>query len=104
MNIKNIEKARDWFSVLQTSRKTQTAVMTLGPGQSSGEKSEAHEKSEQVLIVLKGEVSAEVEGRTKTLKKHDVILIPAGTKHKFTNKSRETCVTFNTYSPPEYDS
>ena len=78
--------------------------MTLGPGQSSGEKSESHEKSEQVLIVLKGEVSAEVEGRTKTLKKHDVILIPAGTKHKFTNKSRGTCVTFNTYSPPEYES
>ena len=35
MNVKNIREARDWFSVLQTSGKTQTAVMILNPGQSS---------------------------------------------------------------------
>jgi mannose-6-phosphate isomerase-like protein (cupin superfamily) len=102
MEIKNIADADEWFSVLQTSKKTQTAVMTLKPGQSSGEEAEAHKESEQVLIVLEGEVVAEVEGKTGTMKKHDLILIPAGTKHKFTNKSRENAITFNTYSPPEY--
>ena len=102
MDVKNIRDAKEWFSVLQTSKKAQTAVMALKPGQSSGDEAEAHEDSEQVLIVLEGEVFAEVEDKTKTLKKWDLILIPAGTKHKFTNKSKAEVITFNTYSPPEY--
>jgi len=102
MNIKNLREADDWFSVLQTSGKTQTALMTLKPGQSSGEEPEAHEKSEQVLLVLEGEVVAEIEGERKTMKTRDVVIIPPGTCHKFTNESKEPVVTFNTYSPPEY--
>ncbi|HTG45105.1 MAG TPA: cupin domain-containing protein [Verrucomicrobiae bacterium] len=102
MNVKRMEGAKEWFSVLQTSRNTQTAVMTLKPGQSSGEEAEAHEKSEQVLVVISGEVFAEVEAETKLLSRGDVILIPPGTRHKFTNRGPADCVTFNTYSPPEY--
>src|SRR5262245_18618409 len=102
MNVKNVDDSGDWFSVLQTSDKTQTAVMTLKPGQSSGQKMEAHENSEQVLVVLEGEVCAEVGSGTKTLKERDVIVIPAGVRHRFTNKGPRDCVTFNTYSPPEY--
>jgi mannose-6-phosphate isomerase-like protein (cupin superfamily) len=45
---------------------TQTAVMTLGPAKAVAKNTESHQKSEQVLIVLKGEVLAEVEGRTRT--------------------------------------
>jgi mannose-6-phosphate isomerase-like protein (cupin superfamily) len=102
MNVKNMQEAADWFSVLQTSSKTQTAVMTLEPGRNSGEEAEAHEKSEQVLLVLHGEVLAEVGEEKQTLRHGDVILIPAGVKHKFTNVSGKRCITFNTYSPPEY--
>src|SRR4051794_7048935 len=102
MNVKNVRDGDDWFSVLQTSKKTQTAVMTLKAGQSSGEEPEAHEKSEQVLLVLKGEVVAQLAGKRKTLHEGDSIVIPPGTKHKFTNKAAHQCVTFNTYSPPEY--
>lgn len=82
MNVKNLRAATDWFSVLQTGKSTQTAMMTLEAGQSSGPRPEAHKQSEQVLLVLQGEVVAEVEGKTKTLKERDVILIPAGAKHK----------------------
>ena len=88
--------------MLQTGSKTQTAVMILEPGKSSGAEPEAHEQSEQVLVVLEGEVLAEVAGEKKTLKEWDVIVIPPGMKHKFTNSSAKRCVTFNTYSPPEY--
>jgi mannose-6-phosphate isomerase-like protein (cupin superfamily) len=102
IQVRNIRDAADWFLILQTSKKTQTAVMTLQPGQSSGEKAEAHENSEQVLLVLQGEVFAEIEGTRRTLKEWDAILIPAGMPHKFTNKSQREAVTFNTYSPPEY--
>jgi len=31
MNVTNIEKAKDWFEVLQTGERSQTAMMTLAP-------------------------------------------------------------------------
>ena len=102
MNVKNVAGKSDGFEVLQTGSKVQTAVMALDPGQGSGAKAEAHEQSEQVLIVLEGEVLAELQDGSRTLKRGDVILIPAGVPHKFTNVSKERCLTFNTYSPPEY--
>jgi mannose-6-phosphate isomerase-like protein (cupin superfamily) len=102
MNIKNISDATDWFQVLQTGKRVQTAMMTLKPGKSSGSKPEGHKESDQVLLVLEGALEGEVGDETVTLRKGDLILIPAGTKHKFTNRSSADAVTFNTYSPPEY--
>jgi mannose-6-phosphate isomerase-like protein (cupin superfamily) len=102
MNVKNIRQASGWFEVLQTTKRTQTAMMTLKPGKSSGSEPEGHEKSDQVLLVLKGEVEGEVADETLTLREGDVIVIPAGTRHKFSNRSSADAVTFNTYSPPEY--
>jgi mannose-6-phosphate isomerase-like protein (cupin superfamily) len=102
MDIKNIRDATDWFEVLQTSKRTQTAMMTLKPGKSSGSEPEGHKNSDQVLLVLKGEVEGEIADETVTLHEGDVIVIAAGTVHKFTNRSSDDAVTFNTYSPPEY--
>ena len=102
MDVKNIRDATDWFEVLQTSKRTQTAMMTLKPGKSSGSEAEGHKKSDQVLLVLKGEVEGEIADEAITLHEGDVILIPAGTRHKFSNRSSADAVTFNTYSPPEY--
>jgi hypothetical protein len=39
MNVTNISEAKDWFEVLQTGERSQTAMMTLAPGQSTGDKS-----------------------------------------------------------------
>jgi mannose-6-phosphate isomerase-like protein (cupin superfamily) len=36
------------------------------------------------------------------LREGDVIVISAGTRHKFSNRGSADAVTFNTYSPPEY--
>jgi mannose-6-phosphate isomerase-like protein (cupin superfamily) len=102
MNVKNICEASDWFEVLQTTKHTQTAVMTLKPGKSSGSEPEGHKKSDQVLLVLEGEVEGEIADETVILREGDVILIPAGTQHKFSNRGSADAVTFNTYSPPEY--
>jgi len=102
MDVKNIRDATDWFEVLQTSKRTQTAMMILKPGKSSGSEPEGHKNSDQVLLVLKGEVEGEIVNETVTLHEGDVIIIPAGTRHKFTNRSSADVVTFNTDSPPEY--
>ena len=102
MKAKNIREASDWFEVLQTTKRTQTAVMTLKPGKSSGSEPEGHKDSDQVLLVLKGEVEGEIADETRTFREGDVIVIPAGTRHKFSNRSSTDAITFNTYSPPEY--
>jgi mannose-6-phosphate isomerase-like protein (cupin superfamily) len=102
MDVVNIREASDWFEILQTSTRTQTAMMTLAPGQATGRKAEAHEKSDQVLLVLSGAVSGTVGPEKVVLKKGDVLLIRAGTPHRFRNPGRTRAVTFNVYSPPEY--
>ncbi len=102
MDVTNIDKAKDWFEVLQTSERSQTAMMTLASGDSTGDKVEAHEKSDQVLLMLDGELTGEVGDKHPTLKKGDVIIIPAGVKHRFTNHATKPAVTFNVYSPPAY--
>jgi mannose-6-phosphate isomerase-like protein (cupin superfamily) len=102
MNVTNIDKANAWFEVLQTGERSQTAMMTLAPGDATGDKAEAHEKSDQVLLMLDGELTGEVGEQRLHLKKGDVIIIPAGVKHRFLNRARKSAVTFNVYSPPAY--
>ena len=102
MDQANINDATEWFEVLQTSKRTQTAMMTLAPGDDTGRKAETHKKSDQVLLVLSGKLSGTVGAETVELKKGDIILIRAGTPHRFKNPGRQRAVTFNVYSPPEY--
>jgi mannose-6-phosphate isomerase-like protein (cupin superfamily) len=102
MDLANMKDATEWFEVLQTSKRTQTAVMTLAPGDKTGRKAEAHTKSDQVLLVLSGKLSGTVGPESVSLKKADILLIRAGTPHRFENRGRQRAVTFNVYSPPEY--
>ncbi|MDB6147494.1 MAG: Cupin 2 conserved barrel domain protein [Spartobacteria bacterium] len=102
MDVTNIGNAKEWFEVLQTTECTQTAMMTLKPGDASGSEAEAHENSDQVLLVLDGELIGEVGSERPRLKRGDVIVIEAGTKHRFANATDKPAVTFNVYSPPAY--
>ena len=102
MDLANIRDATEWFEVLQTSKRTQTARMTLAPGHATGRKAEAHKNSDQVLLMLSGKLSGTIGPETVRLKKGDVLLIRAGTPHRFKNPGRRRAVTFNVYSPPEY--
>jgi mannose-6-phosphate isomerase-like protein (cupin superfamily) len=102
MNVTNISEAKGWFEVLQTGERSQTAMMTLAAGDATGDRAEAHEKSDQVLLMLDGELTGEVGDQRPHLKKGDVIIIPAGVKHRFVNRAKKPGVTFNVYSPPAY--
>ena len=102
MDLANIKDGKEWFEVLQTSKRTQTAVMTLAPGDATGRKAEAHEKSDQVLLMLSGKLSGTVGPEKVSLKKGDILLIRAGTPHRFRNPGRQKAVTLNVYSPPNY--
>jgi mannose-6-phosphate isomerase-like protein (cupin superfamily) len=102
MNVSNIYRAKEWFEVLQTTGQSQTAVMRLESNQPTGKKAESHKHSQQLLLLIKGSLLAELDGESRTLQAGDVVIIPPGVKHKFTNPGTETAVTFNVYCPPEY--
>jgi len=102
--VANIQDAESWFQVLKTTKRSQTAVMTLKPQGRSSEELNTHEESDQVVLIVEGEVEAEIDGRKRRLKKGDTCIIPAGTPHRLNNPGRENAVTFNVYTPPEYAS
>lgn len=102
MDVINIKRAKEWFEVMHTHKRAQTAMMTLAAGEATGAKAEAHPKSDQILLVLEGRISGSVGQERPRLKKGDVIIIPAGVKHRFTNRGTKRAVTFNVYTPPAY--
>jgi mannose-6-phosphate isomerase-like protein (cupin superfamily) len=93
MNVSNIHHATAWFEVLQTTDRSQTAVMTLKPGQSTGEQAESHKDSQQMLLLIEGELLAELDDEHGNLNAGDVVVIPPGVKHKFTNKGTAPAMT-----------
>lgn len=103
MDVVHTNNVRKFFKVLQTSTKTQVAMMTLKPGESSGPKGNDHPKSEQVVYVVEGELVAEIRGETRTLKAGDCVTVPRRASHRFVNRGKRPVVTFNLYVPPAYD-
>ena len=102
MKIANIDNASSWFQVLQTTKHSQTALMVLTSGGQSSEEMNIHRNSDQVLLVVEGELLAEVDGKKSKMRKGDTCIVPAGTPHRFENYGEGRAVTFNVYSPPEY--
>ncbi len=82
----NLRDASSWFDVLITSDRTQAAVMRLDPG----------------FLVLEGAVDAEVGGEKARLRQGDLVIVPAGTPHRFRSAGNEVALTFNVYGPPAY--
>jgi mannose-6-phosphate isomerase-like protein (cupin superfamily) len=103
MDVRSIYGRHDWFEVLQTADGLQTAIMVLDPGGGeSGEKGNEHPHSEQVLLVVDGEVEAEIGDERRTLRPGDAVVVPRGVPHRFSNASDRPARTFNVYQPPAY--
>ncbi|MGZ3505629.1 MAG: cupin domain-containing protein [Vulcanimicrobiaceae bacterium] len=102
MSTPNIRESNSWFQILETSKLTQTAVMTLAPGEASGPKMNEHPRSEQVLYLVEGELAAEIDDRRFTMRAGDSTIVPAGADHRFTNHGSAPALTFNVYAPPAY--
>jgi mannose-6-phosphate isomerase-like protein (cupin superfamily) len=98
----NVYRAAAGFKILHTTERSQSASMILDPGESSSERPNMHLESDQVLIVLEGNLTAEISGKRSEMKKGDAVTVPAGTSHKFTNVGGERAITFSVYSPAAY--
>jgi mannose-6-phosphate isomerase-like protein (cupin superfamily) len=87
-------------TVLQTGQHTQLVAMTLQPGEDIG--AEVHDENDQVLIFTEGSVRAEVGGETRDVGPGDLVVVPAGTAHNFTNTGSGLVRLLTVYGPPDH--
>ena len=102
MKLTHIFEAGSGFKVLETTERSQTGLLTLDEGEASNDDPSVHKDSDQVLVVLQGEVTAEIADETEVMKVGDAVVVPAKTPHKFINKGRERAVTFSVYARPAF--
>lgn len=102
MNIANIHESAADFHLLETTGRTQTATMRLKPGESTGDDFNSHPHSDQTLVMLEGELIAEVGGEREVLHSGQSLIVPAGVRHRFQNDAPTTAFAFTVYAPPVY--
>lgn len=102
MKLTHIFQAGTGFRVLDTTARSQTGLLTLEPGESSSEKPSVHAESDQVLIVLQGELTAKIGDESAVMKNGDAVVVPAKTPHTFTNNGTQRATTFSVYARPAF--
>jgi mannose-6-phosphate isomerase-like protein (cupin superfamily) len=93
------ETSPDFRRVLWTGKHTQLVVMTIPPDGEIGE--EVHEV-DQILTFVSGVGTAKVGADTRKVAQGDLVVVPAGTKHNFTNAGPNPLVLYTVYGPPEH--
>ena len=97
-------KHRGDFEPLHATPSSQAAMMTLQPGEATGESSDnEHAWAEQWMYIVQGEGEVKGTGKPKALRPGSLLLIEKGEKHIITNTGAVPLVTLNVYAPPAYD-
>ncbi|MGZ4589925.1 MAG: cupin domain-containing protein [Actinomycetes bacterium] len=101
ITMRDAAAAHDNFrTVLDTNGHTQVVAMTLQPGEDIG--AEVHEHNDQVLLFTEGTARAEVAGETRDVEAGDLVVVPAGTEHNFTNTGAGLVRLLTIYAPPDH--
>lgn len=95
---------RKGFGVSVGNKRSQGAVMVLGPGDSEGGPDNKHRGADQWLMVIEGSGACVINGHKYALKSGTLVLIEAGDTHEIHNTGRSLLKTVNIYVPPAYDS
>jgi mannose-6-phosphate isomerase-like protein (cupin superfamily) len=103
MNINDIHESSEDFHILETTGRTQTATITLKSGEATSDDLNSHPHSDQTVVVLNGQLEAEVGEEHATLHSGQSLIIPAGVKHRLRNSGEEPAFAFSVYSPPAYE-
>jgi mannose-6-phosphate isomerase-like protein (cupin superfamily) len=101
MDLVDVHRHRgEFFRVLQQTRRSQTAVMTIAPGQDAGP-AETHD-ADQILYVIEGEAVIRVGEDERRTGPGGLAMIPAGARHHVGNPGRSPLFLLTVYAPPEY--
>jgi len=93
------EQYADFRRVLWTGEHSQLVIMTIPPDGEIGE--EIHEV-DQILTFVSGTGEARVSGQTRKVNQGDLVVVPAGHRHNFTNEGPNPLVLYTIYGPPEH--
>lgn len=100
-DIKELTKQNTNFrTVLSTGKYSQLVLMCLKPNEDIG--AEVHATTDQLFFIVDGDGEAEVANETFGFDKHDVIFVPAGTKHNIKNIGDEDLKLYTIYAPPTH--
>ena len=102
MKIRKIDQSTEVFQLLERTGQSQTASISLGCGEVTSDDFNVHPHSDQIVLVLEGEILAEVGGEREVLRSKESVLIPAGVKHRLRNQARKRAFAFTVYAPPAY--
>ena len=101
MDIVDVNAHRgEFFRVLQQTKRSQTAVMTVAAGQDAGP-AEIHD-ADQILYVIEGDALIKVDDDERRTGPGGLVLIPAGVRHHVRNPGRTPLFFLTVYAPPEY--
>ena len=98
-NIRKLAKDNtDFRREVFTNKHSQLVLMSIEPGEEIGE--ETH-KVDQILVFVKGEGEAILNGKKSPVAKGSLVAVPAGTRHNFINTGDKRLKLYTIYSPPE---
>lgn len=86
--------------VVWTGDHSQLVLMSLKPGEEIG--LETHTGVDQLLFFIKGSGEAVIGQDKLTFGHGDVVVVPAGTEHNFTNTGQDEVKLYTVYSPAEH--
>jgi mannose-6-phosphate isomerase-like protein (cupin superfamily) len=89
-----------FFEVLQETARSQTAVMTIGPGKDAGPE-ETH-AGDQVVYVVEGQAMLRIDDAEHHAEAGRCVLIPAGARHHVRNSGASPLFFLTIYAPPAY--
>jgi mannose-6-phosphate isomerase-like protein (cupin superfamily) len=90
----------EFFRVLQATARSQTAVMTVAPGQDAGPE-ETH-AADQILYLIEGEAEVRIGEERCGAGPGTLVTIPAGTLHHVRSVGTTPLFFLTVYAPPEY--
>ena len=78
MNIRKIDQSSEAFQLLERTGRSQTASISLECGELTSDDFSVHPHSDQIVLVVEGEILAEVGGEREVLRSRESVIIPAG--------------------------
>ncbi len=90
------------FRVVLNDVRSQTAQMTLTPGEIEGGPDNRHRGADQWMFVVAGQGMAVVDGQRVELRSGTLLLIARGETHEIRNTGEAPLETLNLYLPPAY--
>ncbi len=91
---------RYFREVVSTGPHAQVVVMCIPPKGSIG--SEVHPKVDQVLVFVRGEGVAVLEGIRTPVSPGRLVHVPAGMRHDFVNEGSVDLQLYTVYAPPQH--